>query len=254
VIQNVASIQDFATTLATHPLVPQAWAQKLCYYVNSAPCDLADPEFQSLVDGFKTANNWNALVKAIVTSPITTNVSETKTWDTNNEVIAIARRDHLCANLNHRLGLVDICGLDATLGKPGKPTVISQIVSGLPSDGYGRGATIPVLPNQPTLFFRAGLENICAQVSAIVVDGATDPDQPNAKKWHSSDAHAAIAEMVATMMGLAPSDARNAEAVSALEAHFAAAQQPPYNASPTTALQSTFVTACLSPSFVGIGM
>ena len=38
---------------------------------------------------------------------------------------------------------------------------IPQIAGGLPSDGYGRGATAPVLPNQPTLFYRAGLENIC---------------------------------------------------------------------------------------------
>lgn len=254
VIQNVVSIQDFATTLATHPLVPAAWAQKLCYYINSAACDATDPAFQALVDGFTTANSWNALVKSIVTSPITTNVSETKTWDTNNEVVAIARRDHLCANLNHRLGLVDICGLDATLGKPGKPTVISQIVSGLPSDGYGRGATIPVLPNQPTLFFRAGLENICAQIAGMVVDAPTNADQPNAKRWSSSDPHGAIADIVATVMGLAPSDPRNAEAVGTLEGHFAAAQQAPYSASATTAMQSVFVTACLSPSFVGIGM
>ena len=37
---------------------------------------------------------------------------------------------------------------------------VPEIVSGLPSDGYGRGATMPVLPNAPTLFYRAATENI----------------------------------------------------------------------------------------------
>ena len=31
-------IDDFAATLAAHPAVPAAWAQKLCYWVNSAAC------------------------------------------------------------------------------------------------------------------------------------------------------------------------------------------------------------------------
>ena len=45
-----------------------------------------------------------------------------------------------------------------------------EIAAGLPSDGYGRGAAAPVLPNQPTLFFRAGTENICEAVAAQTID------------------------------------------------------------------------------------
>ena len=83
----------------------------------------------------------------------------------------MSRRDHLCAALDNRLGLSDVCGLKATTKKQMTATV-PQIVSGLPSDGYGRGSTIPVLPNQPSLFYRAATENICAAVAAQVIDVA----------------------------------------------------------------------------------
>jgi len=253
VVQQMNSIDDFASLLAGHPLVASAWTQKLCYYVNSAACDPSDPVFTTMATDFQTSGfNWNALVKEVVTSPITTNVSETTTWDTNGEVIAVARRDHLCANLNNRLGLVDICGLDATLGRPGKPSIIAQIVSGLPSDGYGRGSTIPVLPNQPTLFFRAGLENICASVAAIVVDPQGKTGQTPLKVWTGTQPDAAIADFVSTIMALPASDARAAQATTILKSHFTSAVGT--GASATTALQSTFTAACLSPSFTGIGL
>jgi hypothetical protein len=49
------------------------------------------------------------------------------------------RRDHLCASLDNRLGFVDVCGRDAVTRR-GLAQTVPQIVSGLPSDGYGRGA------------------------------------------------------------------------------------------------------------------
>ncbi len=99
-------------------------------------------------------------MKALVTSPLTTYVSDTTTRRANGEVVAVSRRDHLCAALDARLGFADVCGLDALGDASGGPK-IPAIVSGLPSDAYGRGALEPILPNQPTLFFVAGLENIC---------------------------------------------------------------------------------------------
>ena len=129
---------------------------------------------------------------------------------------------------------------------------IAQIISGMPSDGYGRGGTAPVLPNDPTLFYRAGLENICEQVSMMTVDAATDPNQPGAKHWSSSQPDQAIADFVAIVMALVPSDPRAAQATQVLKDHFTAALAT--GASPTDSLRSTFVASCLSPSFIGIGM
>jgi hypothetical protein len=252
VVQPVANLNDLGNTLAQHPFFAAAWVQKLCAYANSGLCDPADPEFQRLVALFQSSGYaWNTLVAALFSSPLTTNAAPTLTTTTNGEIVAVARRDHLCAALNGRLGLIDVCGLDATTKKQMTATV-PEIVSGLPSDGYGRGATMPVLPNQPTLFYRAATENICEAVAAEVIDVATSKQAGGTKYWSSANPQAAIADFVSLIMGLVPADPRASAATGILQAHFTAATQQ--GATATAALQSTFVAACLSPSAVSIGM
>jgi hypothetical protein len=155
----VSSLDDFGNVLAKHPLFAQAWAQKLCYYANSRKCDAADPELGRIVDAFKASNfDWSTLVRELLSSPITTNAKPTLTLSDEGEVIAVARRDHVCAALDARLGTTDICALIEAPSSKGKAkqaeATIAEIVSGLPSDGYGRGSIAPVLPNDPTLFYR----------------------------------------------------------------------------------------------------
>ncbi len=247
----LTSVMDLGQTLASHPLFPAAWVQKLCYYVNSTACSTDDPEFTRLVDLFKTNNyQWNQLVREVMSSPIVTNAAPTKSSADHGEVIAVSRRDHLCAALNNRLGFTDVCGLDSLSAKQATTTVPS-IVSGLPSDGYGRGSLAPVLPNQPSLFYRAGIENICEAVAAQVIDAAKPP--PGVKQWQSTNPDAAIGEFVTLMMGLPPSDPRWADAKAALTDHFKAAKgQAGITAG--DALKSTFVVSCLAPSAVSIGL
>jgi hypothetical protein len=253
VIAPMRTLDDFAQLLASHPLVSQAWGQKLCYYVNSAPCSGTDPEFQRILDAFKSSGmSWNTLVREILASPITTNTARTETRTSNGQVIAVSRRDHLCAALNNRLGFVDICQLDTTVRGRQQASPIALIISGMPSDGYGRGAVAPVLPNEPTLFYRAGLENVCAAVSAMVIDATPNPAQPGAKQWSSTEPEAAIADFVSLIMAMSPSDPRAAQASTILTSHFTTAVQS--GATERDALRSTFVAACLSPSFIGIGM
>jgi hypothetical protein len=252
IIQPVASMTDFGNVLAAHPLFPTAWVGKLCMYANSSPCLADDPEFQRIVGVFQSSTfSWNALVAELFSSPLTTNASATETTAVNGEVVAVSRRDHLCAALDNRLGFADLCGLQATT-KKALMAAVPEIVSGLPSDGYGRGSTIPVLPNQPTLFYRAATENICAAVAAQVIDVATTKQTAGVAYWSSSDPNSAIAGFVSTIMGLVPSDPRASQATGLLQAHFSAAMQQGSSAS--DALQSTFVAACLAPSAVSIGM
>ena len=251
VVQPMASIDDFARILAHHPLVPAAWAQKLCYYANSSPCDPLDPEFQQIVKDFGAGFNWNDLVRELMSSPIITNATDTITHQKHGAVIAVARRDHLCAAINNRLGFNDVCQLDAN--NQAKLTTIAQIVSGMPSDGYGRGSTIPVLPNQPTLFYVSGAKNICANLALATIDAAVDPLQPGAKHWDSKQPDAAIADFVALMLGFTPSDPRTQPATGVLNHHFQLAQQG-QSITAADALRSTFIAACMSPSFIGIGM
>jgi len=250
VIQPVHSMLDFGNALANHPLFASGWVQKLCYYVNSEPC--ADADVQQLAAAFKSSGySWNTLVKAVVISPVTTHTVETATTDAAGEVVAVSRRDHLCAALNARLGFADVCGLDL-LSKKTMTTTIPEIVSGLPSDAYGRGAPVPILPTQPTLFYRAATENMCEAIAAQVIDAGSKAPQ-GVEQWSSSQPDPAIADFVSIVMGLTPSDPRSGPATALLESHFHSAMQQS-GITPTEALQSTFVVACLAPSAVSIGM
>lgn len=242
VTEAVKNVDDFGAVLARHPLVAPAWVQKLCHYVNSGPCDEADAEFQRIVTSFRESGYaWNALVKAHVTSPLTI----------HDEVVAVSRRNHLCASLDARLGLTDTCGLDA-LGTRSVGRV-PDIASGLPSDAYGRGSVAPILPNDPTLFFAAGVQNICESVAVELVDPEPAPASSTRKRWSSADPDAALADFVANVMALPPSDSRAARAKELLRSHFDAALKQP-GTTATEALRSAFVVACESPSAISIGL
>jgi hypothetical protein len=253
VIKPVANTAELGTVLAGHPLFAEAWAQKLCTYANSSPCVHDDPEFQRIVKAFQASGlSWDTLVQELFASPLVTNAAPTATAAANGEVVAVARRDHLCAALNARLGFDDVCGLNAVTRKQAQAT-ITQIASGLPSDGYGRGATMPVLPNDPSLFYRAGTENLCAIVAAAVIDVPAAKQTPGVTQWSSAKPDAAIADFVSIVMGLPPSDARAADAATILKSHFNDAMAQP-NTTAGDALRSTFVAACLAPSAISIGL
>jgi hypothetical protein len=255
VIAYPNTVFDLANILATHPLFAQAWVQKLCYYANSSACDASDPAFLQIVSDFTSSNYaWNSLVKELLSSPIVTNAVETATAAQNGEVVAVSRRDHLCAALNARLGFTDVCGLTALYAKgTASKQTIPEIVSGLPSDGYGRGAVAPVLPNQPTLFFRSATENICEAVAAQVIDVPVAAQTAGVMQWSSSQPNAAITDFVSLVMGLTTPDPRTMPATALLQQHYQSALQQP-GITPTEALESTFVAACLAPTFVSIGM
>jgi hypothetical protein len=248
VIEPVKTIDQFAATLARHPLVAPGWVQKLCYHFNSAGCDEEDPEFQRLVRLFReSGHTWNVLVKALATSPLVTHAAGAR----GPEVVAVTRRDHLCAALAARLELEDPCGLTgaADVFDPVEPRVIPRIATGLPSDAYGRGEVAPILPSEPTLFFVAGIENICKEVAGAVIDAP-----PGAgRRWSSAQPEAAIADFVSTVMGLARTDPRAAQATEVLREHFQTAVQQP-GVGPSQALRSTFVVACLAPSAISVGL
>ncbi len=250
--QPVASMGDFGGVLAAHPLFAKAWVQKLCYYANSAPCADNDPELLRIVQSFQDSKfAWNALISELFSSALITNATHTATFDVNGEVIAVSRRDHLCAALDNRLGFTDVCGLHAVTAAAAR-AIVPSIAAGFPSDGYGRGSTAPVLPNQPTLFYRAGLENICEAVAGQTIDVAAAKQLPNVTQWSSKSPDAAIADFVSIVMALAPSDPRSGPATDLLKAHFSKAMQS--GATAANALKSSFVAACLAPSSVSIGL
>ncbi len=268
--QNMKSIMDLGTTLTTHPLVPIAWTQKLCYYATSQACDTSDPVFMAIAADFANGFSWPTLVRELFSSPLVTNASETATYDQNlaaqqqagvadplGAIVSISRNDHLCATLSNRLNIVDVCALEA----PVPPTTGVPLISpGLPSDGYGRGAPVPVLPTQPNLFYRAGTENICEDIANSIIDSSTAPAGATTYSSASqADVDSAIADFVGNLMALESSDPRTSQVTALLQAHYAEALAPPSGsnitpASPSDALKSTFIVACSSPSVTGIGM
>ncbi len=250
VIAPMSTIYDLGNILSTHPLVASGWAEKLCYYINSEACTPTDPEFQLIVNTFKSGYSWNQLLKAVLVSPITTHAATSQTATTNGEVVAVTRRDHLCAAWNARLGFQDICGLNVTV-PPVLPGAALAVVPSLPSDGYARGTPVPILPNEPTLFFRSGVENLCEAIANVVVDNNNPP--AGATTWSSANATAAINEFATLVSGLAPSDPRTASLQQMLQSHFTSAKQVS-GMTATSALRSTFIVACMAPPAVSMGM
>jgi hypothetical protein len=238
------TIFDLASELAAHPDFAEAWTQKLCTYANSGPCLITDAEFIRVAQVFKDSNfDFGKLVVEIFSSPLVTYRAQTDTAAQQGETFPVARRDHLCAALSNRLAIADVCGLDVNTQVPNALKPVQQIASVLPSDQYSRGAEAPVLAADPSLFFRTGLENICAVLAGQLIDASMTP------RWTSTNPAAAIADFVHTLMGI--EKARDATPLSILTSHFQSARAAGLTASDS--LKSAFVLACLSPSVVGIG-
>jgi len=238
-----ATIFDLASQLASHPDFASAWTQKLCTYANSMPCLSTDPEFLRISTAFANSNfNFGTLVTELFSSPLVSYLGDSATVEKSGENFPVARRGHLCATLSSRLGLADVCGLDINTKVPKQLLPVQLIATVLPSDQYSRGAEEPVLANDPTLFFRTGMENVCVALAGQLIDAGSS------SRWTSSSPQPAIADFVHLLMGVgAP---RDATPLSILTDHFNAARA---GQGDSTALKSTFTLACLTPSVVGIG-
>jgi len=239
-----SSVFDLGSQLAAHPDFGAAWVQKLCTWANSARCDETDGEFARIATIFSDSYyNWRTLEVMLFSSPLVTYLAPTRTVSQNGEVFPVSRRDHLCGALSNRLGIPDACGLDVNTVVPQDLKPVQFIARVLPSDSYSRGAEEPVLANDPNLFFRTGMENICATFAARLIDGSAG------SRWSSASPDAAIADFVHGLMGVGAG--RDATPLTILGEHFQSAKAAGLSAS--DALKSTFVIACLSPSVVGMG-
>jgi hypothetical protein len=218
-----------------------AWVQKLCTYANDSLCAPTDPEFQRIANNFAKSQSLTQLVQDLFSSPIVTYASSTLTAQTLGQSVSVTKTDHLCPLFATRLGLTDPCGQAPTASPSGAAQTLQLIASILPANSYSRGQVPPVFANTPTLFFRAGMENVCAILASEVVDA-------NAS-FSSSDPNTAVGNIVHTLMGV-PS-AEDQEPISILLAHFNSATAAGLAAS--DAMQSTFVAGCLSPGVTAVG-
>jgi hypothetical protein len=223
--------------------------QKLCFYANSNPCDVTDPTFLQIAKDFAGGNgttpyNFPALIKELFASPLVTGAVTTQSYAQNTVPVSIARRDHFCAALSNRLGIADVCALAVPLPSQAQ-TATATIAGSVVADSFGRGTVAPVTPGDPNLFFRAAVEQLCQNIAPQVVDATSNT------VWTSSNAAAAIPDIVQRVMGYPPGDAKYASAVSILQGHMTSAQA---QGSATNALRSTFILACESPTSVSVGL
>jgi hypothetical protein len=255
VVNTGPSMVNLGQQIANHAEFPIAWTQKLCAWANSAPCSASDPELLRVAAVFSSSNfNWNTLVHELFTSPLVTYASATASAQASGTPVPIARRAQLCTTLGNRLGLGDVCGLQAlqigscSTSCPAPGATVPNIAANLPSDGYSRGAVSALYVNDPDPFYRSAAEQICA----LLADKVVDVGGAGTSLYSSStpaSVTSSVADMVHNFMGLDSS--RDGMPISILTSHYAAATNA--GSTPTIALKSTFTLACLSPWVVSIG-
>jgi hypothetical protein len=255
VVDMTPSMANLGKQIASHPQFPIAWTQKLCAWANSAPCSSSDPELLRVAAAFSSSQfDWNTLVHALFTSPLVTYASATASAQASGTPVAIARRAQLCTTLGNRLGLNDVCGLQAlqigscSTNCPASGATVPNTAANLPSDGYSRGAVSALYVNDPDPFYRSAIEQICALLADKVVDVGGGGTSLYSSATPTS-VTSSIGGMVHNLMGLDSS--RDTTPISILTSHYMAATSA--GSTPTTALKSTFTLACLSPWVVSIG-
>jgi hypothetical protein len=239
-----------------------AITQDLCFWANSAPCSESDPEFRRVVTAFENDKsfqyNFSALIKEFFASPLVTGAIATGTYPAANSVpVSISRRDHFCAALSNRLGKPDLCA--QSVPRPSSTqTTTATIAQSISSDAFSRGSQIPVTPSDPTLFYRSASELLCSNIAAQVVDPTA-----GGGVYSMSDVPGAIKNMVETLMGYPAGHPAHDPAMQILQAHYDGARMTTTTSgtggratttSATSALRSTFILACESPTAVGIGL
>ena len=188
-------------------------AQQLCFYANSSPCNESDPEFRRVVGAFKDSNfNYAVLAKEFFSSPLVTGAVTTGSFPAGEVPLSIARRDHLCAALSNRWAKPDLCAQALALPTSAQ-TATARIAASVASDAFSRGAQSPVMPSEPTMFYRAATEMLCENIATQVVDATAGA------VYTSTDIPGAINAMVDTVMGYPPSHPLHAQAAQILMDH-----------------------------------
>jgi hypothetical protein len=246
----------FARAMAGHPQFARAWTQKLCQFANSESCGEDDPELSRVAKAFADSRfQWKTLVRELFSSPLVTFAAPTKTAQEQGVVVSITRREALCAALEHRLKLPDVCSLipgplPPGVGVMGQANIRNRarnLALAVPGGGYARGDENPLLPHDPNLFFHAATENLCLTLASLLVD---TPAGQNL--FISARRDDTIARMVSILMGVPPSDPRYRELVDLLREHHQDAIRS--GAVAREATQSTFMLACASPFSVALGL
>jgi hypothetical protein len=242
------------------PLFAISVAQNLCYWANSTACNTDDAVFRGIVADFVSSKyNFTALVKELFSSPLLTGAAATTTFagdsaGNENVPISISRQAHLCAALSNRMGISDVCALQAAVPTSAQNTTVT-IAGSVAADAFSRGSPTPVTPAYPDLFYRAASEQLCENIAKLVVDVTGSPYTSSSTSC--TDGDGLMTKFTEQVMGLNPSDPAHGSAVSILKTHCAAAAKVKTSgggSAQTNSVRSAFVLACEAPTSLGIGL
>src|SRR5580692_6238249 len=204
-----ATDQDTTDAGGPLPLFAVSVAQQLCFWANSNACSPSDSVFRGIVGDFVSSSyNFPALVKELFSSALLTGAAATATYPadaTGDETvpISISRQAHFCAALSNRMGVADICALQAALPTSAQTTT-STVAGSVAADAFSRGSQTPVTPVYPDLFYRAATEELCENVAKLVVDVTGGPYTSSSTSCANGDG--LLTKFVEQVMGVNPSD------------------------------------------------
>jgi len=234
-------IRDLAAILSSHPDFPYAWAHKLCYYANSAPC-VEGKELDRVVDAFKQSNlDFKVLVAELFSSPLVTGAECVAGVDAGTTA-SISRRSTFCSVLSTRTGIADVCGIMTnTRDASTLQNAVRGAVGSVPDDSFSRAVVEPVVISETSMFTRANAEAACVQLA----QKGYDQIYPTGTKEEITQT------MVEKFVGLPPSDPRHDAMLTILRDHVTEAVAA--GKTEKEGLESAFVLACMSPSVAGVG-
>ena len=235
---------DLAEILAGHPRFAPAMVQKACYFTTSAACPEDVPEFEAVLESFIASGlDYRRMLIDLLSSPLVTGAACVPGG--GGDLASAARQRHLCASLSKRLGYPNACGVDVGFDGDldGTQRYLRQLVEVVPDDAYSRGAEEPVLITDTNMFLGGAADAICGRLSREVTG--------EGKRLTADDPDGAIEILVTELMGLVVGDPRREPARAILRSHFDAAEEA---SNARAALESTFVTACVSPGVTAMGL
>jgi hypothetical protein len=239
--QGTGGVRELAATLAAHPDFAPGWAQKLCFYTNSAPCPAESEAFRGAVDAFRSSgHDLRVLIRSLLASPLVTHADCIEGG--TGGLRSISRQHQLCTALSSRLGIADVCGLETPArGRSLLQRRVFAAIGAVPADTFSRGEVEPVTIRETGLFTRATREVVCREVA----------ERAYAEAFRGLGREAAIDRIVTRVMGLPEGDPRRAEALEIVGEHVAEAIAG--RATEAQAVQSALLVACMSPGLAGVG-
>ncbi len=251
---------QFAKILRNHPEFAKGWVQKLCLWGNSMPCDESDPEYQRLVNFFKSNKfNLRLLLRQFFSSPIFTANEKVLTHENNGYLASLSRSNHICHALETRLESVK-----SELGTSGESTVCRDNAMGvIPEDGYARGAVDLVQATHLSLFDAKSIDRQCSVVANRLMAAGNPFDR------QALNNEQIFAAMVRKVWGYPNNHPQYQERLDALKriyaiaTHKTACEQSPFNQGDEIScgmgldrlagLRTAWFTTCSSPEVISVG-